>query len=65
MYYALSGGDLKGISTIIGNKINFTCQNTFVKIALNGKVKFLKFLRFLNLSTRWSLQVQMYIVTST
>ena len=65
MYDALSGGDLKGISTIIGDKINFTYQNTFVKIVLIWNVKFLTFLRFLNLSTRWSLHVQMYIAAST
>ena len=65
MYGALSGGDLKGISTIIGDKINFTYQNTFVKIVLIWNVKFLTFLRFLNLSTRWSLHAQMYIAAST
>ena len=41
MHDTLSRGGLKGIiSTIIGDKINFKCQNTFIKIVLNGKVTF-------------------------
>ena len=64
MYDVVSGRDLKGIIAIIGDKINFKYQNTFIKIVLNGKVKF-KFLRFLDLSARWSLHVQIYIATST